>query len=397
LNLAGTASSLITVEGYWQHSDAPSPTVVIAEPTDWTSVSALTMVTSNYEVPAAADSHTSEPTAPAIAPLAATSLAIESPADRKQQRFEIRFDEPHARNYHKPHAKFGVTQPSVPEKPKPVESSPLELADALASDLIPSAEEPRAATTTTLQPPVIETPSPTPLEQLTAKPTPPVWEVDRFHWPKTCERLLADPNGYLAEAGAKLHAAVQDGLRILAVTGSRRGEGRTTVALCLARSAAKVGVQVAVMDLDFARPQLASKLGLEVSYGWQDAALGKIPLSEAAITSIGDKITVLPLESTVVTRSLSLVDARVTATLRAAAATFELVILDLGPFAAGEEILFPFEERCPLDAAIVVRDLRFCSSEQSETIGHMLQDAGIEAVGIAENFAVEEEQPVCND
>jgi Mrp family chromosome partitioning ATPase len=222
-------------------------------------------------------------------------------------------------------------------------------------------------------------------------PAAPVWEVDRFHWPRTCEKLLADKSGYLACAGEKLVAAARDGLKTLAITGSRRGEGRTTLALCLARAAAKAGIHVALLDADFARPMLASRLGLEIAHGWQDAALGHIPLSEAAVKSLADNVTVLPLEITSARRSLSLSDPRVTATLRAAAATFELVIVDLGPLGPGEGIVFPAGERCPLDAAVVVRDLRFASGEESQDVGERLSDAGIEAVGVAENFVAEEE------
>lgn len=222
---------------------------------------------------------------------------------------------------------------------------------------------------------------------------PPVWEVDRFHWPRTCQKLLADEEGYLAQAGEKLRAAVQDGMRILAITGSRRGEGRSTLALCLARVAARAGLNAAVMDGDFARPQLASKLGVEVAHGWQDAALGTIPLSEAAIWSREDALTLMPLTMGPATRSLSLADPRVTATLRAAAATFDLVVLDLGPIAPGEMLAFPPGEACPLDAAIVVRDTRLTEPAESEAVGRMLQAAGLEAVGIAENFVVAEEAP----
>jgi Mrp family chromosome partitioning ATPase len=188
-------------------------------------------------------------------------------------------------------------------------------------------------------------------------------------------------------------AAVQDGLRVLAITGTRRGEGRSTLALCLARAAARAGIEVAVMDADFLRPQLASKLGLETAFGWQDAALGAIPLSEAAIKSLADGITVMPLESAPATRRLSLADARVTATIRAAAATFELLILDLGPIGASDRVAFPQGEACPLDAAIVVRDVRFTPAEEAAEIGQMLHGIGIEAVGIAENFAIEDEAP----
>jgi hypothetical protein len=84
----------------------------------------------------------------------------------------------------------------------------------------------------------------------------------------------------------------------------------------------------------------------------------------------------------------------VTATLRAAAATFELVLVDLGPLPTGDDDLFPAGEACPFDAAIVVRDLRYASSAESSDVGERLYAAGIEAVGVAENFVVEEEIPV---
>ena len=316
----------------------------------------------------------------------------------------------------RPHAKFRPAEANEeslkPTLEKAVEhdkpqAAPANLADqlpfaeafeeVLASDLIPLDEPAKPVTATArekapIQEPIVaavevELPAPT------ANTTHPVWEVDRFHWPRTCEKLLGEEDGYLATAGDKLLAAVQDGLRVLAITGTRRGEGRSTLALCLARAAARAGIEVAVMDADFRRPQLASKLGLETAFGWQDAALGKIPLSEAAIRSLADGITVMPLESAPGTRRLSLADARVTATIRAAAATFELLILDLGPIGQQEQLAFPHGEACPLDAAIVVRDLRFTSAEESEAVGEMLHAVGIEAVGVAENFVVDEEIP----
>jgi hypothetical protein len=56
-------------------------------------------------------------------------------------------------------------------------------------------------------------------------------------------------------------------------------------------------------------------------------------------------------------------------------------------------LAFPPGEVCPLDAAIVLRDTRFTDPAESEAVGRMLQSAGIEAVGIAENFVVAEEAP----
>jgi len=371
--------------------------------------------------PAPSDLQISEP-APLVelklVPLPIAPVAAIEPLAPPTPSFRV--DPPHAAAA-KPHAKFAppAAEPPVIAEPieqpqgyfgdsteeqqddaavaHPQQSTPKEL-DFADRESATETAEPSAATDST---PELAAPdhwnelaSPESSPQTANADCVPVWEVDRFQWPVTVERLVSDKDGYFAQASGRLLAAVRDGLRTLAISGSRRGEGRTTLALALARSAAKAGIQVAVIDADFARPQLAARIGLEVNHGWQDAATGLVPLSETAVRSLADNVTVLPLEASAARAGLSLADARVTATLRAAAATFELVIVDLGPLAAGDEPLFPDEEACPLDAAIVVRDLRYASSAESENVGQRLMAAGVEAVGIAENFVVEEELPV---
>jgi Mrp family chromosome partitioning ATPase len=340
---------------------------------------------------------------------ALVAVQIDSLEAMEQSQAIVRIDPAQATASQRPHIRFPVDSPASDDPVEPTliepeaDSDNAETADTatiasptvfdeltfadlkdepLASDLIPVADFETAFSQTSIAEPEADR---------TSRPTVPVWEVDRFHWPKTCDKLMSDENGYLGQAGQKLLAAVHDGLRVLAITGSRRGEGRTTMALCLSRAAAAAGIQVAVMDGDFARPQLATKIALDVAFGWQDAALGKIPLSEAAVKSLADNITLLPLERTAAGKVLSLADPRVTATIRAAAATFELLILDLGPLGAGEQIAFPPGEACPLDAAIVLHDARFATAVESEATGRSLQEAGIEAVGIAENFVVDDE------
>lgn len=232
--------------------------------------------------------------------------------------------------------------------------------------------------------------TPAPEYGAAAEPLVPMWEVDRFQWPSICERLLKDEQSYFAQAGGKLVAAAKDGLKTLGITGSRRGEGRTTLALCLARCAAQSGLNVAMIDADFTRPQLAAVIGLEVAYGWQDAAQGKIPLPEAAVRSLADKITVLPLETSSVSWPLSLSDKRVSALIRTVAQTHDLVIVDLGPMSGGSEPLFAVDEAAPLDAVIVLRDLRYATPSETQAIGQRLHESGVEAIGIAENFVAVE-------
>jgi hypothetical protein len=239
------------------------------------------------------------------------AMPAESDRQVRRERKSFRIDSAHAPTERAPHRGLGKKSDESTTEPTPAGDEAIVPTAAIKQTSLP-AEPPRpahvdevasASTPQTTEPAVAvaEVPPATIVEPskpesiLHKKPCVPVWEVDHFLWPETCDKLLSDSHSYFQEAGQKLLAARQDGLKSLAVTGSRRGEGRSTVALSLARCAAKAGLSVAVVDADFARPQLAEMIGLEVSHGWQDAALGKIPLSEAAIKSLEDKVTVLPL------------------------------------------------------------------------------------------------------
>jgi Mrp family chromosome partitioning ATPase len=212
----------------------------------------------------------------------------------------------------------------------------------------------------------------------------PAWEVDRFQWPEHCKQLLSGESQFLADVGKRLASAAKDGLNILAITSTRRGEGRTTLALCLAKAAAEAGVKVALVDADGENPQLVNELGVEAACGWHDVVLGKQPMSESAIVSLEDKLTFFPWTTPGAIKSLN--DPQVTRVLKAMASVHELVILDLGPTPGRETRLFEDGESCPVDAAILVRDVRWTSALESQRVAAHLVSAGVESVGIAENF-----------
>jgi Mrp family chromosome partitioning ATPase len=213
----------------------------------------------------------------------------------------------------------------------------------------------------------------------------PDWEVDRFTWPDLCGRLLDAQRRYFRHVGEQLKAATDQSHHVVMVSGCRRGEGRTTLALCLAHSAAAAGVDVAVVDADWQNPQIGTRLGMEMPCGWTDALAGKKSLNEAAVTSIEDRLTLFPLripnESPV-----RLGDHRPSQVLRKIAARFPLVIIDASPLGSDDGSLFAGEEDCFVDAAIVVRDVRHTSEEEVLVTARRLQHSGIAAVGIAENF-----------
>jgi Mrp family chromosome partitioning ATPase len=68
------------------------------------------------------------------------------------------------------------------------------------------------------------------------------------------------------------------------------------------------------------------------------------------------------------------------------AQSHDLVIIDLGPLPGGGDPIFASDEPAPLDAAIVLRDLRYATPAETKAIGERLHASGVEAIGIAENF-----------
>ncbi|MCE9529251.1 MAG: AAA family ATPase, partial [Planctomycetales bacterium] len=388
-------ASSIEVRERWEELLSESPTVaesalsVWPDQEDFAASQSSSLISVDLEtMPEPSPAVTEIVSTPAIKPVIETGAPEASPAKT------YRLDSAHVA-VPTPHQSPEPPQPTVEDLIKPAVKEPIakiEEAKVPERPLVISEEEAAELVGAPIAPAKPEAASakmPTPAPQL-SQPLVPAWEVDRFLWPGLCEKLLSDDHSYFAQAGSKIVSAVRDGLKSLAITGSRRGEGRTTLALCLARSAAKAGLKVALVDADFARPQLAASLGLEIAASWHDAALGNTTLSEAAIKSIEENLTVLPLDASTAAAALSLADPRLTKTLREMTSAFDLLILDLGPTVPGSDSLFPENEAPPADAAIVVRDLRYCTPAESQAIGERISISGIEAVGIAENFVPSE-------
>lgn len=218
----------------------------------------------------------------------------------------------------------------------------------------------------------------------------PDWEVDQFVWPEVCEHLLATEATYFRHVGERLAEATAKHHYVLLITGSRRGEGRTTLALCLARCAAQAGVPLALWDADLANPQLGERLGMEIPCGWSEVWRGRAPLNEAAVASVADRLTLFPLaagESGAV--EVTPGDERLQTLLREVSGHYPLVIIDGGPLGTDESHLFSGEGVCPINAAMVVRDRRYTTERKVHLIAEQLLQSGIPAVGIAENFCHE--------
>ena len=284
-----------------------------------------------------------------------------------------------------------VAAPPTPEaktpeaKVAPTESLPETRSEARSEAAI-SARPPVAQQTKTLASPP-ETPSAKPAS-FAAKPAPapapktfhPAWEVDRLTWPEACDRLArGDAFGPLAKT---VMESARRGKKVIAITGLGRGEGRTTLALCLARRVAKEGINVALLDADFERPHLGRRVGIDMENGWDDVLTDGQPLAEAAVSSLEDNLTILPLGH----RAAALVSAHTAAALQQASAAFDVVLVDMGPV-NDEETADPAGDGASPVAALVVADCRIATDESTSKAIERLHAAGIETLGVVETFA----------
>lgn len=212
-----------------------------------------------------------------------------------------------------------------------------------------------------------------------------IWEVDEFIWPDEITRLYDAHADYFHYAGEKLRDASGEGLKVLAIAATRQHEGCTTLAVCLARGAASTGAKVALLDGNGLKPELGFKLGLDFSHGWQDSRDGRTPLAESAVHSIADRLTLFPLSGPHHVSTLN--DVRVSRLLREMSQLFDLVIVDAGAAPRGGAPLFEAGDGCPVNAAMIVRDTRRSTETETLATATRLKSLGIQAIGIAENFA----------
>jgi Mrp family chromosome partitioning ATPase len=217
----------------------------------------------------------------------------------------------------------------------------------------------------------------------TASDLRPAFEVERFDWPATVTSLLERG----PEIARLISELLPDGRGTLLVTGCRRGEGRTSVALLLARHLAKRGARVAIVDADFHRPQLAARLGMALEAGWEESLSGGLPPGETAVESLADGLTVLPLRRPVSATTLYDGSARVKTLIEQWQKEFDVVCIDAGPLAESDSALHEtWLGETQTTAAVVVRDVRHCRLEQTHAIGRKLVQRGVSRWAIVENF-----------
>ncbi|QDS92092.1 Tyrosine-protein kinase CpsD [Roseimaritima multifibrata] len=203
------------------------------------------------------------------------------------------------------------------------------------------------------------------------------WEVDGFDAPSIVRELMV-AGDMVNNAGQPLAQAAAEGMQAVLVSSPRRGDGRSTLAMALALSAAATGCRVALVDGDWEKPSLADDFQLELEFGWPEAIRGGVPLSETAVHGVEDGVTLFPIVPAENAPQPSADALR--QTVDSLRPHFDLILVD-GPTADTPLQYSGFQ------SAIVIHNRQ---SYDSVGLNHCIQQlryAGIAHVGVAENFS----------
>ncbi|MGW0766148.1 polysaccharide biosynthesis tyrosine autokinase [Streptomyces sp. NPDC002676] len=194
--------------------------------------------------------------------------------------------------------------------------------------------------------------------------------------------VTAEGHSKRAEAFRKLRTNLQfsqvdDPPRIIVVTSSVPGEGKTNTAANLALSLAEAGVSTCLVDADLRRPCVAPTFGLV-----QDAGLTTVLIGQARIQDVMQQVagglSVLASGAVPPNPTELLASARMNEVLRELADTYEVVIVDTAP-------LLPVADTIGLaslvqGALLVVRAAK-TRREQVRTAAESLERVGVRVLG----------------
>jgi capsular exopolysaccharide synthesis family protein len=158
----------------------------------------------------------------------------------------------------------------------------------------------------------------------------------------TADFVLDSPLSMIAEAVRSLLLDIEkDGsaarTRVVGLTSARPGEGKSTLAVWLARVAAVSGRRTLLIDGDIRRPSIATTLGLSPTYGLLDVLSGATTLKEALLRDERSGLWVLPALRQAFAPGQMNSEAQLRALMERLDNVFDLVVIDTAPALAAAE------------------------------------------------------------
>lgn len=213
-------------------------------------------------------------------------------------------------------------------------------------------------------------------------------EIDRAAWPEACGDLLLRARGDWDRFAEQLIERMGQGQKCIALSSLARGEGRTTVALALAKHVASRGLRPVIVDADMENPALARTCGVSAHTGWDDLVASELPLGEALITAVEDGVTLMPWRGPAATAAKLAQSLRIASIFGTLREHYDLVLLDTMPLVGQTAIadLAAFAAAIHLDSLYLIQDLRTTTREGLIAACSKLRDSGLPLAGVIENF-----------
>jgi capsular exopolysaccharide synthesis family protein len=150
------------------------------------------------------------------------------------------------------------------------------------------------------------------------------------------DHVVAKPLSSFSEAFRNLRASILysrlgEPVRVIAVTSSLPGEGKTTTSLCLGRTAALQGQRVIIVDCDLRRRTVNRLLRTEPKAGLLEVLSGEATLQQAVAVDEGTGAHILPLAKSAFTPKDVFGTAAMDRLLDDLRARYDLVVLDTAP------------------------------------------------------------------
>lgn len=116
------------------------------------------------------------------------------------------------------------------------------------------------------------------------------------------DQLLAHPSGVFCESFRGLRTALKLGqddqvARSIAITSALSDEGKTTTAICLARSASAAGMRVILVDCDLRQRSCSDAFVSQPRFGLIEVLKGHARLEQAIVTDTQSGADILPISS----------------------------------------------------------------------------------------------------
>lgn len=222
----------------------------------------------------------------------------------------------------------------------------------------------------------------------------PALEVDTFRWSAVCDALIFKHRARWRPVVEALLAADEAGCSLIGVGGATRQSGATTVVACLARLLAEAGKTVALVDGDFANAALGRSLGLGAEIGWEDVLAGRVPLADAVIHSLDDRIAVLPLTQGGLPAAEKLDSIHASITAGVLRYHYDIVLFDVGVIAAEEQTepqiatACRLARRCRLDGMLLTSIAGRPPALSSQRLSQAAPELAAICLGMIENYAV---------